>query len=838
MHSTSRVLLGLWLLLLSLCTFALPAPGMGYVETVNLDRNTREITVIGWAGPNNTSVFTTNLIVHIAGHEVYRGRMERFERPDVVKHTGRTDWLSSGFRIRIALPDRISPGSHSLTARMRLGDGTEFELGIASTAQLVSVPATSDASPIFARLGLLCAVLGPLLVLISGVLRGRGAPTKSDLDKREPILFSCTVLLSFTLLVGFGWTGSSLPLGLGQFESDIAQHDAIPWIGTLQSVRSDEWSVITPLAIGQKMHQPAFPIINQNLGTDGHNMLIIGMTGVPVMHVSAIARPATWGFFLFDLRRALAWYWWLPFFSCFGAVWLLFLRLFSMDWRLAAGLSLTVAASPYSVVFSGWPAYAVFFPAFGMLAADSAIRTSRTHTATLYGALLGLSIAGFALVLYPAWQISLVYLFLPLSAAHFVAQRSKLRFQIPQAFALIAALLVSSLVLIPWWMDAHDAITSIRATVYPGQRSVEVGGDIDRWFLVKGWLSPITMYRDSSLMVGASDAGSIVFLFFPVMAAVLLRWLKKRQVDAVPAVLCMYIAVALWFLFFGFNTTFARWTLWGSTTSYRFDLALGVAQILLFAWLAAERMTPQVPMPTPFYKSQYMGILVGGLAVFASLAAYRFVPPAINEIVPPSYLLFCLVALGAASYFLVRGHHTACFGVYGSVMLLASIPFNPLSLAPTAINTTPAFSQLISKAQREGAGQYRIAVIGERNWATLLPMVGIPVVNSVFYYPQKTLWNTLDPQGADRILYNRYQRVLFELSPLGDTQSYRIDSPRLDEVRVTLDPKGFNFDLLNAQAVLVNFQSGSALVGNPTLEMTGKDGEWMLFRVIKPKYSR
>lgn len=117
-------------------------------------------------------------------------------------------------------------------------------------------------------------------------------------------------------------------------------------------------------------------------------------------------------------------------------------------------------------------------------------------------------------------------------------------------------------------------------------------------------------------------------------------------------------------------------------------------------------------------------------------------------------------------------------------------------------------------------------------------MVGIPVVNSVFYYPQKTLWSTLDPQGADRILYNRYQRILFELAPLGDTLTYRIDSPRLDEVRVTLDPKRFNFDLLNAQAVLVNLQSGGALDGNPTLEVTQTDGEWMLFRVISPKYSR
>lgn len=186
MLATSRVLLGLWLLLMCLCTFAQSAPGTGYIEAVNLDRKNREITVTGWAGPTKNNVFTTNLIVRIAEHEVYRGRMERMERPGVVKHTERSDWLSSGFRVRIALPDTISPGSHSLTARMHLGDGTEFELGIAPVAQFVNVPATPDAISIFARIGLILAVVGPLLVVVVGLLRGRGLPTSGDVGKREP----------------------------------------------------------------------------------------------------------------------------------------------------------------------------------------------------------------------------------------------------------------------------------------------------------------------------------------------------------------------------------------------------------------------------------------------------------------------------------------------------------------------------------------------------------------------------------------------------------------------------------------------------------------------------
>jgi hypothetical protein len=167
-------------------------------------------------------------------------------------------------------------------------------------------------------------------------------------------------------------------------------------------------------------------------------------------------------------------------------------------------------------VFSGWPAYALFFPVAGLLAADAALRARFRRQSLAAGALLGLAVAGFALVLYPAWQISLAYLFLPFAFAWFAGRRKELFFGRLQVAALVVALAVASVLLVSWWLDAREAVGSIRGTVYPGQRSVEVGSDIDRWFLLKGLMGPITMYRDSSLMWGTSDAESIVFFILPL----------------------------------------------------------------------------------------------------------------------------------------------------------------------------------------------------------------------------------------------------------------------------------------------------------------------------------
>jgi len=827
-----RTVLGAFALVLQLficnATFAEQVAGTGYVDDARYLAQARQLVVSGWAAPEKANVFTTNLIVFLGGREIYRGRMERSERPDVVASTGRADWLSSGFSIRIAVPRGVESGLQTLKARMHLGDGTEFDLAIAPKAQTVDVSASSPAPSLVARLALGAALCAPLLAL--GGLPRPGRPRLQPIgtNPRREVLFGATVVLSFVLLVAAGWTGSSLGLLLD--ERGIAHHDETPWLGELRPVRSDEWQVITPLAISQTMHHPKFPIINQNLGPDGHNMMVIGMTGVPVAHISSLAKPATWGFFLFDLRRALAWYWWFPFFSCFAAVWLLLLRFFALDWRLAAGMALTISAAPYSVVFSGWPAYAVFFPVAGLLAADAALRTLRWQRSVAAGVLLGLAIAGFTLVLYPAWQIPLAYLFVSFALAWFASSRNELHFSRAQIAGLIVAVAVASLLLVSWWFDASEAIASIRGTVYPGQRSVEVGGDIDRWFLVKGLMSPLSMYQNSSLMWGASDAGSVALFVLPAMAAVVLRFILVRRIDAIAATLCGHVAFALFFMFVGFWPDLAKWTLWGSATSYRLDLVLAMAQLLMFAWLAS----PGQPGNGEPATGPVIAFAIAALVAIHAAYLYQLVPPAILEAIPPSFVLLTLLAIAGGGYLLLRGRHVAFFCVYGALMFIPAFPFNPLGVAPDEIASTQELAQALRAAEGKGArGSHAIAVVGDRNWAMVLPAVGLPVVNSVFYYPQQSLWRRLDPDEKFRALYNRYQRVLFVLAPLETSRSYRIDSPRLDEVRVTLDPARFDFRLTGGETVLAGARDARALAGNATLKPSHVALEWTLFTVVQ-----
>ena len=142
---------------------------------------------------------------------------------------------------------------------------------------------------------LLLAAALPLAVLVLPLVRAwpRAWP--------QAHAFGAALTVSFALLVASGATGSSLALLLRP--PSVLVESTQAWFGAPRMVRSDEWEVITPLALAQARHDPPWPVINHNLGEDGQNMLVIGMTGMPVAHASALARPATWGFFAFDQRR-------------------------------------------------------------------------------------------------------------------------------------------------------------------------------------------------------------------------------------------------------------------------------------------------------------------------------------------------------------------------------------------------------------------------------------------------------------------------------------------------------------------------------------------------------
>jgi len=784
------------------------AAGRGYLDFAQVHAQTRMLEVQGWAVSAPPGVFIVNVVVEVAGQRIYRGRVVPIERPDVAA-AGQADVQNSGFMVHVRLPDSLPAGAQPLVVRMRQSDGVEFMLNAAPAARRVEVPPL-DRPSLGARAAMLTGLALPVLALVFAPWRAR----RRKVADRTGWWFGTALALSFVLLVASGATGSSQAL-LWRAAPVVTQ-DMHSWLGEPRPIRSDEWEVFTPLSLAQLAADPPLPVRNGLLGADGQNMLIPGMTGVPVWHLSTLARPATWGFVLLDLRRALAWLWWLPIAGAWGAAALLWRRLFGLDWRVCAALAACVALAPYAAVYSFWPAYLTLFGCAGLVACDVALRATGWRAAGVAGLMAGWAAAGFGLFLYPPWQISVATLLALLLASWAWRDRAQWHWRAPQWLALALALLVPLMLLSAWWLDARETVAVIRDTAYPGLRNAEAGGNVESWFWLRGWLAPVLMYVQSPYTC-ASDAGSFVLLPIPVGAAVLLAWRRQRRVDAVSGALMLFLVFAVTFMFAGWPSWLTRITGWNRVTDYRLDLALGLAQMGLIGWLLV-RDTASTQSPVQWQKP----LAVGAMLLTALHAAWqwRALPVPLADSVSPAQLVIGLTALMLLTWLLVMQRWMAFLALFALWTLAPVLPFNPLVQAPAHLALAPDLKAAGLADTRITHGQAGVAVIDARDWAMSLPAVGVPVSNSLFYVPERSLWQRLDPNGALRIRYNRYQRLLFELARTGDdlgAAGYAIQSPRPDEVRVRFDPARFDFRRLGVRLVLLPADEADRLADNDSL---------------------
>jgi uncharacterized membrane protein len=325
-----------------------------------------------------------------------------------------------------------------------------------------------------------------------------------------------------------------------------------------------------------------------------------------------------------------------------------------------------------------------------------------------------------------------------------------------------------------------------------------------------------------------SDAGSFIFLLLPLATGVGIRWVATRRVDAVSAVLMAFIAWTLAYMYLGFSRSLAEITFWGRATSFRMDLPLGFAQMLLLAWLIGA--DAQTRVSGSRWSTGVAGIGTIGTMLYTA-AMFRLLPVSISAALPPPVVVLSCLALGVVSYLLLSRRFVGAVGTYCLWMAGTSLPFNPVGQAPTSVAAAPGWSKHI-QGLPASFDERRVAIIDEHGWTVTAVAVGVPIANTVMYYPQRSLWEKLDPTGQHRTLYNRYQHLLFVTGQLPLGISYRIDSQRLDSVRVTLDPEQFDFRLLGVANVLTSRDSAMKLVSNPTLERADEGDVWVLYRVV------
>ena len=681
-------------------------------------------------------------------------------------------------------------------------------------------------------------LLGVAIVLVVAALAfgnqiSARMATHSQHTLHPALVPGTAIALAFALLVAGGISGTSAGLLLNGGTLVDGRVDTL--YGDARPVRSDEWLVLTSYALAQADHTPPFPVVNRNLGSDGQNMLVSHMSSVPVWHLSLLAKPATWGFFLLDLNRALAWYWWFPLFFCGFALWWLFGILLPDRWRLGLALAAWFCASAYVTAWSYWPAYAVAFPAVALAAAISILRTGHRGILALLALLLGCAIAGFVLILYPPWQVSLGYLFLALAAG--LVARDRLWQQLnPARFAALGAgIALAATILVAWWHSAAPAIDSMLATVYPGQRTALEGGGFGLQGLFRGVTNVITLYTRSeapSVWFGnPSESASFIYYLGPLAMLVALTARHRIRQHVVLFAVAAFVAWVLYFQTIGVSPAIGELTLWGRVPVKRAELALGLAQVILIGLLAAQQRERIRPLPA-------------GLAALALLTAIAWATAsnaALNQArslldIGPGVRAALFVLLLTGSVWLLWGHYRRFLWLNGIWSAVAVIPFNPIVVMPQTVQPG-AGVQRIQQATSPQAGA-RVLVIGGQKSAMQLLAAGVPVANGVFFYPPIGFWSNLDPVGERSSIYNRYQHLIAGMQVHGKPGGFVITSPQRDVVRLTIDPRCFDFRLTTAQLLAVPDAQTVGLDSNPSVSYAGSTAAWRWYRIdpsVDPK---
>lgn len=795
--------------------------GQGHIDSITYDSH--RVTAQGWAATEQASRQITSIAILLDGKEVYAGPFEKPLRPDVADIFHRPQWLTSGWRISFEIPDDLKTGEYPVTALARTGSGESITLTSSPTTQKIYIyqdPSNDKTVVRNVKLIIGCSLLFLIICFINSSSITRRINHTFSTAISEPALFSSMVILVSLLYVGMGLTGSSLRHA--QTAASFIEIDSTNIMGHDQPIRSDEWLVQTPFSIAQYNHEPRFPVVNKNVGEDGQNMMVTSMTSVPIAHITALAKPATWGFFLFDLRRALSWNWYFPIVGCFLALAFLLNRLSDEHWKHGFLFSGLFCCSPYVVAWSFWPAYTVFFPCMIFLCALQIIKTSSIYRLLPLGALLGLAIAGFAFILYPPWQVSVGYVFVALALGIVIRDRLYRRLTLPKALTYLLAAAIAGGLVTAWWLDASVAVQTMAQTVYPGQR-LTVGGNATLPLLLRGFTNIPTLQQLNSTMSNQSEISSFYYLLLPLFALVVIRAVQ-RKLTALEWSLTLVCALLLCYMFVGLPVDLAKYSLWGRSAPYRADLALGLASLILTLLLLTTKHQPHEATQT----TRVIGWVVSTAWVYVVYRSLSRLDSTLTSGMPSNLMILILLITAALGYYLITSKFKPFITISLGLSLAATVSFHPVNIAPTEVRvrSMPTATGSLASAL-EGK---RVLVLESTTPAMLLIAAGKSVVNGINYFPQKTLWHRIDPEGRQRDIYNRYQHLAFVAAP-SIAESYRLAVPHPDIVMVSLNLATFDFRLSGAQVVLAPDNDQAGLTENKTLSVSGAAAGWSWFTV-------
>ena len=611
-------------------------------------------------------------------------------------------------------------------------------------------------------------------------------------------------------------------LVLGEMSgSSVALWGAIlgetPYQGTLlgvpRGIRSDEWLLLTPFSFSQ-VATGAHAVSDVIRGTATDVTMVHAQ---PAWSIATAFRPFLWGYLLLGASHGLSLFW------CARAVLLVMVSFECLTLvaggrrRLAAYGAVLVGFSPIVEWWFAVNGTAELF-IFGqglVLVLHHLLRSDSPRGRWSLSVLLAWLLGCYALIVYPAWQVPLAYVFGALGVwdtaswvhEHRDAAGARLRSLLPPICIslVLVGVGVAASVASEW-----GALQTVAQTVYPGN-FIQAGGGLLQWHANTSTALLCALLPDQ-FAPNASEA-SAFFSLFPLgilgALALLVRQAHARHIDGCLLALTCAYGILIWHGVWGLPSLLGKLTLLNRVQTGRLPMALGYLDVALLVRVvclighpkqhavktsARHLDAPRRPCRWNALVAIATSCLLAGMLAFAARQSRPDLMGARECVYLWLALIACIVPLMLPCDFFEHDcegqpvtssssarMRDAWLLASATIVLVAGLCVNPWQRGADALLQSSMLRE-VGRIAQENPGARWIADNATLGQACV--SVGAPTINSVNVYPDLERWHALDPSGTYEENYNRFAHISF--TP-GDVTSFQ--NPTRDTLAVTITPE-------------------------------------------------
>lgn len=541
-------------------------------------------------------------------------------------------------------------------------------------------------------------------------------------------------------------------------------------IGKARGVRSDEWAVNLPLQMSQVYNH--FATYNHLPRYSGLNTIIAQFQAG--WNIENIGRPINWGFLFLGKSRGLSWYWSLKLILLFLSS-IEFIFLLTQNKKLAlTGAYIITYAPGVQWWFSNYIPELITSFQFIIVFLALMLKTHDFRIKFLYTIGLTIFSIGFVFVIYPPWQIPLLYLIL---AFIFIIFRQNKIIKIDLILCSIV-LLINIICLIHFYWISHSDISLMANTVFPGHRRSQSGG-VNIVGLMDYLNNIFTPFMDPNYL--NSCELSNFWIMFPVLPFICFIIPSKNRETYFNLILYYNIFLIIFMLIPNLATDYIyNITLFSYVTGHRLLIISGLLNTyLLLLFIAKFNSKSKAYCVINIFTWLYVSIWLFGSNIYQSMHLYLYL----------SIFLACIII-----HLILINHKKF------AIMLLLLLTFvTGQTINPITFGTGDLYNSKLSHTISEIRKQDPTAI-----WVSVGPnsslmgeyilSQGLYSFNNTKFYPDFKVWNKLDKEHKYIDIYNRY--------------SY---------VNMNLVNEGTSFQLLQADLIILNLNN-SDLIKNTDIK--------------------